>query len=378
VQKQLTAKASAQHKRLLEIARGYLTSFGFEGDVAVSVPVDRLSGGQKALLKFAVLSLRPVHILLLDEPTNHLDAEACESLAKGLSEFEGGIVAVTHDELLMYRLIHCNWTSSELLICRGGLVWCERNFGAHCLNALKNEVHRAENNQPSIKPNSDKKVETSKDSKQLVAKQAIQKEGELPPWLRSRRRKKEEKIEHQSIDTGMATQEGTTDTLPSDIAELRLNASTSPVKEASIDDIGDIVDSDATTEAPDASDGVEMVNTEAEERLAKCITVCNVPNAQISSMVDFESLTAGGQYSLEHGRHGHHSRFRKDLVNLNKAVRKRMQNGSLAGDQLIEFIKASAVGKHLRIAHGEHFDESRFVQDVLSCATKKGEGNASV
>merc|ERR1712176_1145785 len=101
-------------------------------------------GGQKALLKFAVLSLRPSHILLLDEPTNHLDAEACEALAKGLSEFKGGIVAVTHDELLIYRLIHCNWSSSEILVCRGGSVWREGNFGAHCLNALKNEMHRAE------------------------------------------------------------------------------------------------------------------------------------------------------------------------------------------------------------------------------------------
>merc|ERR1711988_1532559 len=91
------AKAAAQQKRLLEIARGHLSHFGFEGDVATTAPVDRLSGGQKALLKLAVLSLRPAHILLLDEPTNHLDAEACEALANALSEFQGGIVAVTHE-----------------------------------------------------------------------------------------------------------------------------------------------------------------------------------------------------------------------------------------------------------------------------------------
>merc|ERR1712139_524832 len=112
--------------------------------MADSILIRDLSGGQKALLKFAVLSLRPAHILFLDEPTNHLDAEACEALAKGLSDFKGGVVAVTHDELLIYRLIHCNWSASELLICREGTVWRERNFGAHCLNALKNEVHKAE------------------------------------------------------------------------------------------------------------------------------------------------------------------------------------------------------------------------------------------
>jgi ATP-binding cassette subfamily F protein 1 len=381
MQKQLAAKASAQHKRLLEIARGYLTSFGFEGDVAVSVPVDRLSGGQKALLKFAVLSLRPVHILLLDEPTNHLDAEACESLAKGLSEFEGGVVAVTHDELLMYRLIHCNWTSSELLICRGGSVWCERNFGAHCLNALKNEVHRAENGHPGMKPVSDKKVEALKDSKQVLAKQATQ--GELPPWLRSRRRKKDEKDDRQSIDTSAVKQEETTETIPSDTMETSPNTYTSLVKEATIDDIWDVVDSDATTEAPDASDGVEMMNIEADDRMANCTMklVCEGSSAQMPSLVAFDSSSTVGKDSqsfLEHGRHGHRSRFRKDLVNLNKAVKNKMQNGSLAGDKLIEFIKTSAVAKHLRTAHGESFDENRFVVDVLNYATKKDEVNASV
>merc|ERR1711988_1923146 len=116
------AKAAAQQKRMLEIARGHLSHFGFEGDVATTAPVDRLSGGQKALLKFAVLSLRPAHVLLLDEPTNHLDAEACKALADALADFKGGIVAVTHDELLMYRLIHCNWSASELLVCRDGRI----------------------------------------------------------------------------------------------------------------------------------------------------------------------------------------------------------------------------------------------------------------
>merc|ERR1712139_554857 len=96
-------------KKLLEAARGVLSQFGFEGDVGVTVPVDRLSGGQKTCMKFAVLSLRPAHILLLDEPTNHLDGEAARALAEGLSNFPGGIVAVTHDDLLIYRLIQCNW-----------------------------------------------------------------------------------------------------------------------------------------------------------------------------------------------------------------------------------------------------------------------------
>jgi len=139
-----SARAPQQEKRLLEVARGILSHFGFEGDVAVSVPIERLSGGQKACLKFAALSLKPCHILVLDEPTNHLDAEACKALAEGLSEFEGGVVAVTHDELLIYRLVNCNWSTSELLTCRSGCLRRLQSFGAGCLDALKQEVRRAE------------------------------------------------------------------------------------------------------------------------------------------------------------------------------------------------------------------------------------------
>jgi len=114
------ATSAAFGKRLEEVARGVLSNFGFEGDLAVSVPVGSLSGGQKSRLKLVALSLHPSHILFLDEPTNHLDAEASEALAKGLSEFQGGIVVVTHDDLLIYRLIQCNWAESQLLTSQGG------------------------------------------------------------------------------------------------------------------------------------------------------------------------------------------------------------------------------------------------------------------
>ncbi|CAE7229941.1 unnamed protein product [Symbiodinium necroappetens] len=142
------ASKSVCEKRLLEVARGVLSSHGLDGDLATKVPVDALSGGQKASLKLAVLSQSPAHILLLDEPTNHLDAEACRALAEALAKFPGGIVAVTHDPLLTYRLIHCNWNSSELFLCRDGFLWKQRNFSSHSLKAFQDlpnfwEVYRA-------------------------------------------------------------------------------------------------------------------------------------------------------------------------------------------------------------------------------------------
>jgi len=137
-------QGASDERRLLEHARGALAQFGIEGDLAVNVPVSRLSGGQKACVKFAVLALRPAHILLLDEPTNHLDAEAREALARGLADFQGGVVVVTHDDALIYQLVECDWSNSELLVCQGGSVRCEREFGAHRLKSLKEQVRRAE------------------------------------------------------------------------------------------------------------------------------------------------------------------------------------------------------------------------------------------
>merc|ERR1712151_358340 len=159
--------------------------------MAVSIPLRELSGGQKACLKFAALSLQPSHILLLDEPTNHLDAEACKALAEALADFKGGIVAVTHDELLMYRLIHCNWSASELLVCRAGHIQRVRDFGAQCFNALKEEVHRAESGNSSsiVKPHGQKKGKREETEHQqheeVPLKESVKTvSGGVPPWLR--------------------------------------------------------------------------------------------------------------------------------------------------------------------------------------------------
>merc|ERR1712228_145279 len=131
-------------------------------------------GGQKARLKFAALSLHPAHILFLDEPTNHLDAESCEALANGLAEFRGGIVAVTHDDLLIYRLIQCSWSDSELLVCQDGCIRRQASLGTHCLNALKDQVRRSEED-TVVDVHRHATYEGGKETPQGVAKQALSK-----------------------------------------------------------------------------------------------------------------------------------------------------------------------------------------------------------
>ncbi len=62
-----------------------------------------LSGGEKARLKFAFLMLRRANVLILDEPTNHLDLATREVLDKSLMEYQGTILAVSHDRYLLNR-----------------------------------------------------------------------------------------------------------------------------------------------------------------------------------------------------------------------------------------------------------------------------------
>lgn len=60
-----------------------------------------LSGGQKARMAFCVIQMQSPEVLLLDEPTNHLDIESIEALIKGINEFKGAVVIITHDTHLI-------------------------------------------------------------------------------------------------------------------------------------------------------------------------------------------------------------------------------------------------------------------------------------
>jgi ATP-binding cassette subfamily F protein uup len=70
----------------------------------LEVPVGQLSGGEQARILIARLMCQPADLLMLDEPTNDLDIPTLEVLEESLAEFDGGLVLVTHDRLMLERV----------------------------------------------------------------------------------------------------------------------------------------------------------------------------------------------------------------------------------------------------------------------------------
>ncbi|MBL4800600.1 MAG: ABC-F family ATP-binding cassette domain-containing protein [Emcibacter sp.] len=80
--------------------RAKLGAFSFGSDKAMT-RVEDLSGGEKARLLFALMSLNAPHILILDEPTNHLDVESREALIHAINGYEGAVIMISHDRHLI-------------------------------------------------------------------------------------------------------------------------------------------------------------------------------------------------------------------------------------------------------------------------------------
>ncbi len=85
--------------RLRKIAGVFL----FRGD-DVFKKISSLSGGEKARVMLMKLMLRHDNLLLLDEPTNHLDMESKAILENALDDYDGTIIAVSHDRYFINRI----------------------------------------------------------------------------------------------------------------------------------------------------------------------------------------------------------------------------------------------------------------------------------
>ncbi len=95
VERKIEAAGAWDLQRTIEIAMDALRLPPGDSEVA------NLSGGEKRRVALCRLLLARPDLLLLDEPTNHLDAESVAWLERFLSDYEGTVVAVTHDRYFL-------------------------------------------------------------------------------------------------------------------------------------------------------------------------------------------------------------------------------------------------------------------------------------
>ena len=103
------------HKTETEI-RSAMAAFLFRGD-DVYKTIGVMSGGERARLLLLKLMLAGDNLLLLDEPTNHLDIASREALEDALADYDGTILAVSHDRYFINRMASrvVQFTSDGLL-----------------------------------------------------------------------------------------------------------------------------------------------------------------------------------------------------------------------------------------------------------------------
>lgn len=95
-----------------------------EGELSLNI-LDRafssLSGGEQTRLKLLALKQKGCEFLILDEPSNHLDRDGRIWLAQWLKDFNGGILLVTHDPILLEKVnVVYELSSTGIAVSRGG------------------------------------------------------------------------------------------------------------------------------------------------------------------------------------------------------------------------------------------------------------------
>ena len=89
--------------------QNHLGAFGFSGD-EVFREISTLSGGERARMALALITLTRANLLVLDEPTNHLDVENIEVLEDALAEYEGTVLLVSHDRAFLREVATRVWS----------------------------------------------------------------------------------------------------------------------------------------------------------------------------------------------------------------------------------------------------------------------------
>lgn len=157
--------------------QNHLGAFGFSGD-EVFREIGTLSGGERARMAMALITLSHANLLVFDEPTNHLDVENIEALEDALDEYEGTVLLVSHDRAFLREVATRVWAfeGSRLVDFDGSFVeWEESKLSKAQLaakqDAAANEA-RKQAEKEKAKQNANKQADqhaTQRAKKQAAA-----------------------------------------------------------------------------------------------------------------------------------------------------------------------------------------------------------------
>ena len=174
-------------------ARNIAGMMMFEGDAALK-KVKVLSGGEKNRLMLGKIIATPVNLLLLDEPTNHLDMESCDALLEAIDDFNGAVVIVTHNEMLLHGL------AQRLIVFQGGGASVFEGSYQRFLDDRGWDEERAQNREKADEPASDSMAD-KKELRRLRAEITREKAKALKP-LEKRLTELESKIATAEAELG--------------------------------------------------------------------------------------------------------------------------------------------------------------------------------
>jgi ATP-binding cassette, subfamily F, member 3 len=155
----------------VSFVRGICGAFLFSGD-DVDKPVRVLSGGEKARVCLAKMLIKPGNFILMDEPTNHLDLMSSEILIDALSEFNGTLLFVSHNQSFIHRLATKVWDINQgnIIEYPGSL----EEYYAH-LEGVRMEQEAVLINSPGMKEDKDVQAADTKDTKKNMRKEKAEK-----------------------------------------------------------------------------------------------------------------------------------------------------------------------------------------------------------
>merc|ERR1712179_803730 len=142
----------------------HLGDFGVDPESASHSQINQLSGGMKVKIVLAAAMWQNPHILILDEPTNYLDRDGLGALVRGLENYQGGVVIISHNEEFCNSVCQQKWIMDAGRLREEGESKAEENEEASG-NVAKDDVYDGAGNKIDVKQNV---ALSAKDSKKAI------------------------------------------------------------------------------------------------------------------------------------------------------------------------------------------------------------------